>query len=69
MPAEVDGSGAVLDGMVEGHGAGAGQVDSGLLAVTVQHWTRDEEERGRGQWERITAAVEQFELETSENYV
>lgn len=37
MPAQVDGSGAVLDGLVEGQRAGAGQVEPGLLCVAVQH--------------------------------
>lgn len=37
MPAQIDGSGAVLDGLVEGQWAGAGQVEPGLLRVAVQH--------------------------------
>lgn len=37
MPAQVDGSGAVLNGLVEGAWAGAGQVEPGLLCVAVQH--------------------------------
>ena len=44
VPAEVDGSGAVLDGLVEGHRTGAGQVDAGLLCVTVKHWAQVEGE-------------------------
>lgn len=35
VPAEVDGSGAVLDGLAEGQRTGAGQVDAGLLGVAV----------------------------------
>lgn len=35
VPAEVDGSGAVLDGLVEGQRTGAGQVHTGLLCVAV----------------------------------
>ena len=34
-PALVDGSGAVLDGVVQGHRAGLGQVAAGVLRVTV----------------------------------
>lgn len=36
VPAQVDGSGAVLDGLVERQWAGAGQVEPGLLCVAVQ---------------------------------
>ena len=35
VPAEVDGSGAVLDGVVQGHRAGLGQVAAGVRRVPV----------------------------------
>lgn len=37
MPAQVDGSGTVLNGLAEGQWAGAGQVEPGLLCVAVPH--------------------------------
>lgn len=44
VPAEVDGSGAVLGGLIEGQRTGASQVDTGVLCVAVKHWTQE----GRG---------------------
>lgn len=37
VPAEVDGSGAVLDGLGQGHRTGTSQVNTGLLCVAVEH--------------------------------
>lgn len=46
VPAEVDGSGTVLDGLGQGYRTGTSQVHTGLLRVAIEHWEGKRQDNG-----------------------